>query len=270
MKRLRMAAVVAALLGLMAAGCAPMAITGKAKVREDAFGARKRLAVVTIASLRHIQGEKGFFQMFKKSDNIPGANTQPIIDELRPKIIKALARSKYFALMPENKVLRNRAYRALAEDERVQKVLFSSMPINVASRYKYFSEPEKFARLAEDLHADGVISILMSFSIQSGKTSLSVAGLSLGKKDYRMVVSITALAYDRSGKVIWKDTTIKEADPGDKKAIILVDLSDLTNTNFQKLHPSAVAMGEKAVGILLARFSDTMAGKSVSSIQSMK
>jgi hypothetical protein len=44
----------------------------------------------------------------------------------------------------------------------------------------------------------------------------------------------------------------------------------MTKTNFEKLHPSAIEIGGKAVDVLLARFDDTMAGKSVSSMQSMK
>jgi hypothetical protein len=84
------------------------------------------------------------------------------------------------------------------------------------------------------------------------------------------MASITAIAYNRDGKIIWKDTTLKEAEPGDKKAIVLIDVTDATQTNFEKLHPSAIVIGGKAVDVLLARFNDTMAGKSVSSMQSVK
>lgn len=60
------------------------------------------------------------------------------------------------------------------------------------------------------------------------------------------------------------------AEPGDSKAIILIDTTDLTATNFEKLHPSALTMGDKAVEVLLTRFDDTIAGSKVSSMQFME
>lgn len=261
---------VALLLALVVSGCAPTAITGRAKVQQDSFGGKKKFAVVTIAATKKFYGEKGLTQMFKKTENIKGGDTQPIIDELSPKVIKTLSQSEHFKLVPESRVLKSKAYRELEEDERVQKVLFMSQPINTAKGYKYISDPEKLAKLANELKVDGVITILMSFSIQSGKTFITVAGVSAGKKSYSSVASVNAIAYDRNGKVIWKDSTVKEAEPGDKKAIVLLDVTDITNTRFEKLHPSAVRMGEKAVGVLLARFTSTMEGKKVSFIQRMK
>lgn len=80
----------------------------------------------------------------------------------------------------------------------------------------------------------------------------------------------TAIAYDRDGNVIWKDSTVKQAEPGDTKAIILLDFTDLTATNFEKLHPSALTIGAKSVEVLLTRFDDTIDGNQVSSIQFMK
>jgi hypothetical protein len=84
------------------------------------------------------------------------------------------------------------------------------------------------------------------------------------------MASISAVAYNKDGEVIWKDSTLKEAEPGDNKAIILIDTSNMTSTNFEKLHPSAIEIGGKAVDVLLARFDDTMAGKKTSMMQSVK
>jgi hypothetical protein len=251
-------------------GCAPVAITGKVKAQQDAFGAKKELAVVTIASVKELHGEKGVTQLFKKTDDIPGANTQPILDQLRPEIIKTLRKSKHFNLVPESRVLNSKAYKRAAEDERRQKVLYKNIDLNVAKNYKYFSEPEKLAQLAKDLKVDGVITIVMNFSISSGKSWLSVAGVTVGKKEYSVVASISALTYDREGELIWKDTAIKQAEPGDKKAIVLLDLTDLTKTNFEKLHPSAVTIGGEAVNVLLARFNDSVEGRRVSRFQRLK
>jgi hypothetical protein len=258
------------IIGLMVSGCAPMAITGSADVDKKSFGAKKKFAVVSIASMKTFRGEQGLGQMFTNNDNIPGMNTQPIINKLDPKIIRTLGSSKYFTLLPENTVLTSKVYKNLAEDDKVMKVLFISETMNVANNYKYVSDEKKYAKLAKDLGVDGVIGITMNFTISSGGGKLSVMGLSLGKKSYSATASITAIAYNKDGKVIWKDSTIKEADPDDTKAIILIDTSGITDTNFEKLHPSAIEIGGKAVDILLARLDDTMAGKEVSSIQSVK
>jgi hypothetical protein len=72
------------------------------------------------------------------------------------------------------------------------------------------------------------------------------------------------------GNVIWEDSTIKQAEPGDTKAIILLDFTDLTGTNFAKMHPSAITIGGKAIDVLITRFDDTIAGNHVSGIQFMK
>lgn len=259
-----------ALIGVMISGCAPMAITGSADVNKTAFGAKKKFAVVSIASLKTFQGEQGLSQTFTSNDKIPGINTQPLINQLNPKIIRSLGNSKYFTLLPEDKVLASKAYKNLAEDERIMKVLFMSDSINVANNYKYISDEHKYAKLAKELGVDGVIGITMNFSVSSGKTSLNVMGLSVGSKSYSAMASISAIAYNKDGEVIWKDSTLKEAEPGDKKAIILIDTSNMTKTNFEKLHPSAIEIGGKAVDVLLARFDDTMSGKKTSMFQSVK
>lgn len=257
-------------VGLMVSGCAPMAITGAADVDKKSFGARKKFAVVSIASLKTFQGEQGLGQMFTDNEKIPGVNTQPIINKLRPKIIGALGKTKYFTLLPEDTVLSNKAYKSVAEDEKTMKVLFITAPINAANNYKYISDEQKFAKLAKDLNVDGVIGVTMTFSVSTGGGKLSIMGLDLGKKSYSATAAVTAVAYNKDGQVIWKDSTMKLAEPDDTKAIILIDTSSITDTNFEKLHPSAVEIGGKAVDILLARLDDTMAGREVSSFQSMK
>jgi len=270
MKRLSIIVISALFFMVTSNGCSPLAITGKAKTQEDCFGAKKKFAVVTIASVKELHGEKGITQICKKTDDIPGADTQPILDQLKPEIIKTLQKTEHFKLVPESTVLKNKAYKGTEEDERKQRILVMNVDLNVAKGYKYFSKPEKLAQMAKDLNVDGVITILMNFSISSGKSWLSVAGLTVGKKEYSVVASISALAYDQEGKLIWNDTAIKQAEPGDKKAIVLLDLTDLTKTNFEKLHPSAITIGGKAVNVLLARLNDSVEGKSVSFFQKLK
>jgi hypothetical protein len=259
-----------AIVGLIASGCAPMAITGSADVNKQAFGAKKKFAVVSIASMKTFHGEQGLGQMFTKNDDIPGMNTQPIINKLDTKIIQALNNDKNIALLPEKAVLTSKAYKKLPEDDRLMKILFMSETMNVANNYKYFTDEKKYAELAKDLGVDGVIGITVNFSVVSSKGYVSVMGLSAGKKSYSATAAISAVAYNKNGEVIWKDSTIKEAEPGDTKAIILLDTTDMTSTDFEKFHPSAVEIGGKAVDVLLARFDDTMAGKETSMFQSMK
>lgn len=247
-----------------------MSITGAADVDKKSFGAKKKFAVVSIASLKTFQGEQGLAQTFTDNDKIPGVNTQPIINKLRPKIIGSLGKTKHFTLLSEDAVLASKAYKSLAEDERIMKILFLTEPINVANNYKYVTDEQKYAKLAKDLGVDGVIGITMNFSITEGGGKVSVMGISLGKKSYSATASITAMAYNKKGEVIWKDSTLKEAEPDDAKAIILIDTSNITDTNFEKLHPSAIEIGGKAVDVLLARLDDTIAGREVSSIQSAK
>lgn len=258
------------ILLLSLTGCATSVFTGSAKVDKAAFGPSKRFAVVSISAAKTFQGQKGFFQMFKRDEDIPGSDTQPMLDKLAPKIIRDLKRDRYIRLVHERSVLRSRAYRNTPEDKREMRAFLFKYKMNVARHYKYISDPKKFAQLAKQLKVDGVISVSMSFSVAASKGGVNINGLSFGKKSYSAVATITAMAYDQNGKVIWKDSTVKEAEPGDTKAIVLLDTSDMTATNFKKFQPSAIEIGGKAVEVLLARFNDTMAGKKVSSMQSMK
>lgn len=259
-----------AITSLLASGCANMMITGSADVKKNAFGSKKKYAVVSIAALKTFRGQQGMAQMFKDNDNIPGTNTQPIINKLNSKIISALDKSKHFSLVPESTVLGSKAYKKLTEDERAMQIVFLNDKINVANNYKYISDEKKFAKLAADLGVDGVIGITMTFTSVVGGGVFSIGGISLGKKSYSATATITAVAYNKNGEVVWKDATAKQAEPGDTKAIVLIDISNMTDTGFEKLHPSAIEIGGKAVDVLLARFDDTMAGKETSSFQSVK
>ena len=261
---------VAGLVALTLGGCSPIVISGKADAEKTAFGSKKQFAVVSIAAMKTFYGEKGFTQMFKDTDEIPGANSQPLIDGVKPEIIAKLGKDKNIQLVPERKVLRSKAYKNIEEDERKIKVLFTSDEMNVAKGYKFVSSPEKLASLAKSLNVDGVIAINMTFSIQSGKGGFSLNGISLGSKSYSPVATVSVRAYDRSGKEIWNDNTTKMAEPGDTKAIFIMDFSDVTSTNFEKMHPKAIEIGTQAVDVLLTRLDDTLSGKGTSSVQSMK
>jgi hypothetical protein len=50
-----------------------------------------------------------------------------------------------------------------------------------------------------------------------------------------------------------------------------VRVGAFTGADFEKMHPSVLETGGKAIDVLLlARFEDTMAGKKVDSVQSVK
>lgn len=257
-------------LVLLLSACAPIVITGSADVDNNAFGPKKKFAVVSISSVKTFHGEKGFTQLFKDTDEIPGADSQPLINAVKPKIVRSLKSNRNLVLVPERRVLSSRAYKSMQEDERKMSMLFFSDEINVAPGYKYFSDPKKYAQLAKELNVDGVIGIHMAFSIMTSKGGVNINGLSFGRKSYSPTATISAMAYDREGRQIWEDSTVKQAEPGDKKAIFLIDVSDVTSTDFRKMHPKAIEIGGKAVDVLLTRLDDSLSGKGTSSMQSMK
>ena len=259
-----------ALLTGLLAGCSGMVITGAPDVEKTAFGPKKRFAVVSIASVKTFQGERGFGDAFKDADQIPGANTQPMINKLHPKIVSTLAKSQQFTLVPEARVLGDKAYKAAAEDPRTMKVLMFNVDMNTANSYKYYTEPEKLAKLARDLGVDGVIGIHVTFGIAASKSAFSINGISFGKKSYTSTATVNAMAYNQKGEVIWKDSTMKAAEDEDKRAIIVLDTSSFSGADFEKMQPAAIQIGGKSMEVLMTRFEDTMAGKDVERVQSIK
>jgi hypothetical protein len=252
------------------AGCAAMTITGTADVDKAAFGSKKRYAVVTIASHDTFTGEKGLFNAFKSGDSIAGANTQPMIDKLAPRVMSTLARTGHLSLVSQARVLSHPAYRAAQEDSREHGVAMFTMAMNVAQGYRYFSEPQKYAQLARDLGVDGVIAVQVHFSVSAASLGGGFNGMAFGRKTYSASATASAVAYNQKGEIVWKDSTTKEAEPGDARAIIVVDTSGFTGADFAKMQPSAVEVGANAFEVLVARFDDTMAGRSVERIQSVK
>lgn len=263
-------AVLALVAVFSVSGCATVSITGSADVDKAAFASGKKYAIVSVASIKTFQGEKGMVNMFKSMEDIPGTNTQPIVDKFSYKAANVLAKSRHFTLVPERTLLSSKAYKNLVEDEKVMKVMFMSLDMNKSSNYKYISDEKKYAQLAKELGVDGVIGLTLNFTVVTGKGSLNINGISFGKKSYSAMTSVSVVAYDKNGKTVWKDSTVKEAEPGDSKAIIVFDTSDITGASFEKFHPSALEMAEKGMETLYARLDETMAGKSASMFQSVK
>ena len=280
--------------GLIVSGCATLIPTNTPSIDIKSFDPSKKFAVISIASLKSFEVEKGMSQMFKSPDAIPGANTQTLINNLAPHIIHVLGSSKHYTLLPEDIVLKGKAYRYLAEDEKTMRVLLSRKTMNVANGYKYIADEEKYSVLAPYLGVDGVIGITMQFAIFPSKSYFATAGSTLargsyremqydavqkmnelsesnlGKRSYSAVASISVIAYNNHGELIWKDSFVQEADPNDVDAIIELNTSGITNADFEKFQPSALKIGEQSVDALLARFDSMMAGNEISRMRSIK
>ncbi len=264
-------------LVICVSGCS-MAMTGRAKVDQEAFKKEEKYALVTIAATKEFSGEQGFFQMFKDNEDVQGIDTQPVIDELVPVVRAKLAQTGYFTSVPMRVIVNSDPYKQLDEDEKISKMGLFKTDLNVARGYKYLADKKKLASLAKELNVDGVICVNMGFSVVAMKSSLSAAASSLmggipltvGEKEYASNVTVSLVAYDADGNLLWEDTSIKQAEPGDEKAIVLLDISDLTETNFEKMHPSAVLVAGYAVDVLVKRFQDTMEGKKTSIFQQIK
>ena len=264
-------------VAVVLSGCS-MAITGRAEVDQQAFTKEKKYALVTISSAKEFSGEKGLFQMFQDNENIRGINTQPVVDELVPVIRKKLAQTGYFTSVPMQIIVNSPSYKLMEEDEKVRRAGIFSIEQNVGNGYKYLDNEQKLSQLARDLEVDGVICVNMNFTIVAMKSALGAAAsnflgglpLSVGEKEYASSVSMSLTAYDAAGDLIWEDSTAKQAEPGDEKAIVLLDLSDLTDTNFEKMHPSAVLIAGYATDVLIERFQSTMEGNKTSIFQRTK
>jgi hypothetical protein len=258
------------IIALSASGCSSITESDTPHVNRNFFGAKKTFAVVSLASYRIIPEAKGMSQIFRSADAIPGANSQTIINKLDPILIRTLGSTKHFTLLPENKVQKSNVYKNLAEDERVTDELFMSDKINVANKYKYVSDKQTYAQLAQDLDVDGVIGIMMHFVISPGNRSISRMGLSLGMQNYNVMVSISVIAYNKNEAVIWQDSTIQGVDPNDANANILINTSGMTSADFQKFYPSAIETGGKAMDSLLARLDAMMIGNEISPMRRIK
>jgi len=253
MKALRAFSVVGIIvIVVMVMGCA-IIISPGAKVDADSFGKTKKCAIVTIMGTKKLNAQKGFLQLFMK---VPEQNTQPILDKLRPEVIKAFRKSKHLKVKSEKKVLKSKAYKNLKADEPVQKILFMDIELNTAKGYKFISDPQKLSRLAKDLNVDGVIVVGMNFSVSSG----IAGGLGIGVKRFKVVTAVSAMAYDSNGNRVWKDAVHQSSELADSQLAVL---ADVRSVDFHKLKPYAFKTGKEGLNVLVARLDDGLEGKHV-------
>ena len=253
MKALRAFSVVGIIaIVAMLVGCA-IIISPGAKVDADSFGKTKKCAIVTIMGTQKLHAQKGLLQLFKK---VPEQNTQPLLDKLRPEVVKAFRKSKHLKVKSEKKVLYSQAYKNIEADEPVQKVLFMEIELNTAKGYKFITDPKKLSKLAKDLNVDGVIVVGMNFSVSSG----IAGGLGIGVKRFKVVTAVSAMAYNRDGKLVWKDAIHKSSELADSQLAVI---ADVRSVDFKKLKPHAFKTGKEGLDILVARLDEGLEGKHV-------
>ena len=166
-----------------------------ASLDPDAFGASKRYAIVTTASLQEIgAGTKTLREVLKGKN--PARDAQALLNALTPAIYAALDKSANFDLVPEKVVLNHRAYKAAEPDvARMMGVGFYT-----AKGYKFIKDKQKLAALAKGLGVDGVLFVGVNF------------GLTRHAGGVFADVTFGVNAYDRQGRVVWRDTVFTRSN----------------------------------------------------------
>jgi hypothetical protein len=166
----RWLAVAAAAVGLAACQSAP-------SIRPDAFDNGQRAAILSLQAQPKISvwaapGTVG-----------PELDAAPVLAELRPVIVEALAKSSHFVLVPEAKVLAAPAYVAL-------QVAPDPSGLLSAPGYKAVTGEALYPKLARDVGADMGVGLVVSLVYRAED---GAAGI---------VVSVGAL--DTRGRGVWK------------------------------------------------------------------
>ena len=234
-----------AVMMLLSTACAP-----RMMVKPEAFGTKKKLAIVSIAGPTHFNAgsktTKEFFTGYDESNN-----TQPILDKMKVGVWKALKQSKHFKLANPKQVRNSKVYKEIEADKPVFRVGIFSTDMNTAKDYKYFSEKEKFSKLANGLGVDGVIQITIFLSTRDTK----IYAVGLGAKKTRVHAVVSLVAYNRNGNVIWQDSIEHISEDGLSKAMILVDTG---NINYAKLIPLAEKVAQEGITKIVENLNNKM------------
>ncbi len=198
----------------------------------EAFGRGKTFAVVSIAAAPEINvsgagaggGGWTLSGLFKSASSDSGYshNSDKILSDTAPLIIKELAQTRHFRLAQNGWVQQHKAYRATASDDPKKFMITYIVP----KGYKYFDSEEKLSRLAKDMNVDAVIVIHVTYSAAFsgvGAAGLVAAGTHSGK------VTMTLSAFGRNGKAVWSDAVESTSDDS------IGTLGE--SANFVKLHP---------------------------------
>jgi len=214
--------VAAALLAL--AGC----VVVPTKFEPTAFDTQKTYAVVTIATHHEIAPGDKKLSEWLKGDN-PARDSQQILDEVKPIILAAFGKTGHFRLVPEHRVIRSAAYRGMPPHE----AHYMMTDWHVPEGYRFFIKDEEFAALARGLNVDGVIFVGVNFDVLlKGSSAYGLSDMSVG-------------AFDRDGKIVWKDAVFAQSDHavGHKRGTVY----------YEELRPLLLDATQQAANALVAK-----------------
>ena len=217
-------------------------ITPPTVVKKEAFDGKKRYALLTVMAPDTISkmGERnntslaGLIKSASAESGYSNDSAQ-IFEKSYPVAIKLLDRSPHFTLFSGHPLHTNATYKRLKGNEPPS---FLGYTFNLAKGYKYFSDEKEYAEIINSLGVDGAISLSISYMFANSGFNLGL--IEAGKQ--RAVVTITANAIDRNGKVVWRDTVQQTSE--DYIGIIA------GSANFKELEPlfeEAVTTGMKKV-----------------------
>lgn len=241
-KRIIVLGVLMMLLTLLG-GCTSM----QARVKPEEFGQDKTYALVSIVAapqlinyssnqssslsglVKAVGSERGFTESSRHS-----------LDASVVRIRKQLAGSHAFRLLPEGKMMRNRAFKALPQGE--QTVHVGMFPVTTLSARGYANlglqkgTATEAGKLATALGVDGVIIVQVNYGYGFG--GVNVAGLvSAGK--HNAIVAATVTAFNRHGELVWQETVQQKSAHG------IPTIGE--SVNFRKLRPLLVETAEQAM-----------------------
>jgi len=182
-------------LALAAAALVCACVIVPTRLSPDAFGAQKTYAVVTIATNEEIaQGNKKFSEWLQGYN--PARDSRFLLEEVKPLLLERFAHSGHFRLLPERQVLGSNAYRAVPAGNPK----FMGVSFHVPEGYRFFADKAAFSALARDLGVDGVVFVKLDFDVLLRNTS------AFGH------AYLIVHAFDRDGRVVWKDAVYAQSD----------------------------------------------------------
>lgn len=222
---------------LVFSGCA--LTMPKTTIDQNAFGAKKKYALVSISGINSIQSNRpnavgigGLIRSISKSSGM-SSDSKSVLNDATPKFYDALVDAKGFDLVSEKKVVRNKVYKKIGSDEK--KVFLST--IITPKSYKVFSEKNDAKKLSKALGVDGIISVNATYTFSF--SGLDLFGLvAIGKHRANVLLSINGT--DKNGNVVWQDFVKSTSDEG-------LWSSTASVANFDKLHPLFIQVSQKAM-----------------------
>lgn len=178
---------------------------------------------------------------------------QKLITELEPVVYQELRKSRHFRLIRPRLVTSNRDYR-LIQGESTD----GMYSMKVARGYKKFDPKKQQAavrKLMADLRLSGIIQVTAYYGKKDSSVFLSgllpipvSGGVAHGH------ITLSVVAYDRNGDVIWQDTVEKNTRNG---TLLVMGIA-----NVGKLYPQLVDITEEASHAALMKLDAKLAANS--------